>query len=391
MPITAYFDCFAGISGDMCLGALIDAGWPVERLQATIHALKLEGVSATIQRVTKHGISGTQVTINIPPNQPQRHLSDLESIIHSADLPAEVQTRALSVIRLLGEVESRVHNVPIDEIHFHEIGAVDTLVDIVGTITALHDLKVESIYSAPLPWSHGTINTAHGILPVPPPAVVALLQGLPVVGVDVEGEMVTPTGAALIRSLVQGFGTMPSGQIQRTGYGAGTRDWPDRANLLRIVIVESQGSGLTVETLAILSCNIDDMNPQWYGPLMQLLLDSGALDVWLTPVQMKKNRPGTVIDVLCKSPDAASLRDLLLHHTTTLGVRQQAVTRYAVDRQIETVQTEYGPVRVKVAFLPDGSRRSAPEHDDCAALAAQHGVPIREIWLAALQTFPESR
>ncbi len=391
MTVVAYLDCFAGISGDMCLGALIDAGWPEARLQATIHALKLEGVSATVQRVTKNGIGGTQVTINIPPDQPHRGLDDLEAILADSDLALGVQQQARTILRLLGQVESQVHGVPIDQIHFHEIGAVDTIVDIVGTVTGFHDLNVETITSAPLPWSHGTIKTAHGILPVPPPAVAALLQGLPVIGVDVEGEMVTPTGAALVRSLAQQIGSAPAMQVQRVGYGAGTREWPDRPNLLRLVLGERQNEKLTVEPLIILACNIDDMNPQWYGPLMQMLLDTCALDVWLIPVQMKKNRPATVIEVLCKPPDAPALRQLLLQHTTSLGVREQTVTRYSVERQIETVETAYGAVRVKVAFLSDGSRRAAPEHDDCVTRAAEAHVPIREVWLAAMQTFSEQQ
>lgn len=388
MTLLAYVDCFAGISGDMCLGALINAGWPVERLQTVIQALKLPDVSASVESVSKHGIAGTQVRIHSPSDQPHRGLNELGMIIKAAGLTEEIQRQAWAVLQALGEAESQVHGVPIEQIHFHEVGAVDTLVDIVGTVTALHDLNIDTVYSTPLPWSHGTIRTAHGILPVPPPAVAALLKGIPVVGVDVQGEMVTPTGAALVRTLAKDFVPMPALLIQRIGYGAGTREWPDRPNLLRVVIGQAEGQAaikeITTETLALLACNIDDMNPQWYGPLMQMLLDAHALDVWLTPVQMKKNRPGTVIQVLCQIPDAMQLRDLLLRHTTTLGVRQDTLTRYALNRQIQSVQTPFGPVRVKIAFLPDGTRRVMPEHDDCVVRASEHSVSIREVWLAAL-------
>jgi uncharacterized protein (DUF111 family) len=213
------------------------------------------------------------------------------------------------------------------------------------------------------------------------------MQGTPVVGANVVGEMVTPTGATLVRTLAKDYGPIPAMRVERVGYGAGQREWPDRPNLLRLVIGEDEGSGLTVEALTVLACNIDDMNPQWYGPLIQLLLDAHALDVWLTPAQMKKNRPATIIEVLCKTPDVNTLRDLLLRHTTTLGVRQYTVSRYSVDRRIETVPTPYGAVRVKIATLPDGSIKAAPEHDDCAARAVEQGVSVREVWLAALNAF----
>jgi pyridinium-3,5-bisthiocarboxylic acid mononucleotide nickel chelatase len=385
LTLIAYLDCFAGVSGDMMLGALIDSGWPLERLQTVIQQLKLDGTQATAEHVTKNSIHGVHVTINIPAEQPHRHYEDLAAIINAADLDGSIQTQALATLKLLGEAESTVHNIPFDQVHFHEIGAVDTLVDIVGTLVGLHDLGVETVHSAPLPWSTGTIRTAHGILPVPPPAAAALMQGLPVKGVAVEGEMVTPTGAVLVRTLAREFGPIPAMTLQRVGYGAGSRDWPDRPNLLRIAIGQQAESDLKVETLAVLACNIDDMNPQWYGPLMQQLLDAKALDVWLTPIHMKKNRPAILIEVLCQSPHADSLRLLLLRHTTTLGVREYPVTRYSIPRRIETVQTAYGPINVKIATLPDGTTKIAPEHDDCATAAAKASVSIRDVWLAALQ------
>ncbi len=390
MSLIAYLDCFAGISGDMLLGALVNVGWPIERLHDVVSRLKLEGVQVGVEHVTRNGICASQFTVNSPSDQPQRHYSDLAAIIQNADLSAEIQRQALSALRLLGEAESTVHHVPLEAIHFHEVGAVDTLIDIVGALVGLHEMNVEAVYSAPLPWSQGTVKTQHGVLPVPPPAVAVLLQGLPAVGVDVVGEMVTPTGAALVRTLAKGFGPIPSMRIDRVGYGAGQREWPDRPNLLRLVLGYAQGSaGLNVETLTVLACNIDDMNPQWYGPLVQTLLDAKALDVWLTPAQMKKNRPATVVEVLCNPSEAYALRDLLLRHTTTLGVREYPVTRYSLDRRIETVQTPYGLVRVKIATLPDGRMKAAPEHDDCVARAAERGVSVREVWLAALRTIEE--
>ncbi len=387
MTRLAYLDCFAGISGDMLLGALLDVGWPLERLQAVVAGLKLDGVQVTVEHVTQNGIYATQVKVISPSEQPQRGYNELAAIVQGAELPVPIQQQALAALRLLAETESTVHHIPVEQIHFHEVGAVDTLVDIVGALVGFHDLNINAVYSAPLPWSQGTVKTMHGMLPVPPPAVAILMQGIPVVGVNIVGEMVTPTGATLVRTLAEDYGPIPTMQIERVGYGAGQHDWPDRPNLLRLVIGQGEGTGLIVETLTVLACNIDDMNPQWYGPLVQTLLDAHALDVWLTPAQMKKNRPATIIEVLCKTPDVDNLRDLLLRHTTTLGVRQYTVSRYSLDRRIESIETVYGSVRVKVATLLDGSIKAAPEHDDCAARALVHRVSTREVWLAALDAF----
>ena len=384
----AYLDCAAGISGDMLLGALIDAGWPEQSLRELIAKLKIGDVQLKVDRVSKRGIAATQVEILSSPHQPHRRLHDLASIVTQADLPQSIRQRANSALQLLAEAESQVHGVPIERIHFHEVGAVDTIVDIVGAIVGFSDLKIEEVHSSALPWSRGSIKTEHGILPVPPPAVALLLRDVPVIGVDIEGETVTPTGATLARTITKQFGAMPAMKIARVGYGAGQRDWPDRPNVLRLTIGDSNdGPGLHVEQLIVLSCNIDDMNPQWYEPLMRLLNEAGALDVWLTPVQMKKNRPGTTIKILSQPNDVEALRTLLLRHTSTLGVRETPVTRHSLPREIDTVQTQYGPVRVKVATMPDGSRKASPEHDDCAARAAENGVAINLVWLAAISSF----
>ena len=387
----AYLDCAAGISGDMLLGALIDAGWPEDRLRQLIEKLKIGDVQLKVDRVSKRGIAATQVSIFSSPHQPHRGLHDLATIVLQADLPSSIQQRAISALQLLAEAESRVHGIPVERIHFHEVGAVDTIVDIVGALVGFSELKIEEVHSTALPWSRGTVKTEHGILPVPPPAVAFLLRDVPVVGVDIEGETVTPTGATLARTITKQFGTMPALKVERVGYGAGQRDWPDRPNVLRLTIGESSDSaGLHIEQLTVLSCNIDDMNPQWYDPLMKLLSEAKALDVWLTPVQMKKNRPGTVIEVLCRPDDVDTLRSLLLRHTSTLGVREASVTRHSLPREIHRVQTQYGAVRVKVATLPDGSQKASPEHDDCAGRAAEHGVTISVVWLAAVSAFGAS-
>jgi len=389
----AYLDCFAGISGDMLLGALLSAGWPVERLQDVIAQLKLGDVGLDVRRVSKHGVSATQVTIHSSPHQPHRGLKELSAIVLEASLPAQIQQRAFSALTWLAEAESEVHNVPVERIHFHEVGAVDTVVDIVGALVGFEELNIDSIYCSAVPWSRGTVKTEHGVLPVSPPAVALLLKGLPVVGVDIEGETVTPTGATLVRTIVKEFGPMPPMKVGAVGYGAGQSDWPDRPNVLRLTIGQAaeSASGLTVETLTVLACNIDDMNPQWYAPAMDAFQEAGALDVWLTPVQMKKNRPATIVEVLCRKDQANELRSLLLKHTTTLGVREHDVIRYSLDRTIQTVETEYGSVRVKLATLTDGSVKVAPEHDDCAARALEHGVTVSDVWIAAQQSYDQNK
>lgn len=389
MTRIAYLDCTVGISGDMLLGALIDFGWPEQNLRELIAKLKLGDVQLKVDRVSKRGIAATQVNILSSPDQPHRGLHDLASIVTQADLPNGIQERAISALTLLAEAESQVHGVPVDRIHFHEVGAVDTIVDIVGALVGFEQLNISEVHCGVLPWSRGTVKTEHGILPVPPPAVALLLRDVPIVGVDIDGETVTPTGATLARTLVKQFGTMPAMRVERVGYGAGRRDWPDRPNVLRLTIGDSAttSDGLIFEQLIVLSSNIDDMNPQWYEPLLKHLHEAGALDVWLTAVQMKKNRPGTLIEVLCRAGNAPSLREILLRHSTTLGVRETQATRYSLPRTGETIETKFGPVRMKVATLPDGTTKASPEHDDCAARAIEKGVSVGEVWLAAIRAW----
>jgi uncharacterized protein (TIGR00299 family) protein len=387
MTRIAYLEPFAGASGDMLLGTLIDAGWTLDGLQTIVDSFGIPDVTIQAEAVTRHHLAGTYVSVHAPEAQPLRHPADLIAIVQQAAVSEAVKQRAIAVIERLAAVEARVHGMPIDQVHFHEVGAVDTLVDIVGAIAGLEALGVEQVVSAPLPWSQGTIQIAHGDFPVPPPAVAALLEGFPVKGVAIEGEMVTPTGAALVTGLASAFGPIPDMTVERVAYGAGTREWPDRPNLLRLVLGESDHpkAGMQVETLTVLACNLDDMIPEWYGPLVETALESGALDVWLTPAHMKKGRPAVIVEVLCRPADAARLRDLLFDQTTTLGIREYPVTRYALPRAVQTVQTPYGAVRVKIGRPDSAAPKIAPEHDDCAARAAEHGVSVREVWLAAVQ------
>jgi pyridinium-3,5-bisthiocarboxylic acid mononucleotide nickel chelatase len=380
----AYLDCATGISGDMLLGALIDVGWPEQRLRELIGKLKIGDVQIRVDRVSKRGVAATQVNILSSPHQPHRGLHDLTTIVLNADLSPSIQQRAMAALQLLAEAESHVHGVPVDRIHFHEVGAVDTIVDIVGALAGFSELKIEGVHSSALPWSRGTVKTEHGVLPVPPPAVALLLRDVPVVGVDIEGETVTPTGAVLVRTITKQFGTMPAMTVERVGYGAGQRDWPDRPNVLRLTIGESSNSaGLHVEQLSVLSCNIDDMNPQWYQPVIKELNEAGALDVWLTPVQMKKNRPGVLLSVLCGRDEKEALLKLLFTETTTLGVRSYEVERRALRRSMARVETQYGPIDVKVAHLNGSVVNEMPEFEQCRAAAVKTGVPVKVVEDAA--------
>ncbi len=424
----AYFDIFVGVSGDMILGSLVDAGLPLEALQKTVAALGLaDAVSLQTEPVRKGALMGTKVTVvtHGEPDRPHAHLrtlhapqkpkaphtgefvrphahghgpvsqhehrtlADVVQIIDGADLPSPVREQAIAVFRRLAQAEARVHGMAPDEIHFHEVGALDAIVDIVGAVAGLHALGVTRVVASPVPLTHGYVDTAHGRLPVPAPATSLLLEGIPVRGLDLEAETVTPTGAALIATLADDFGPVPPMEVRRIGYGAGAMDLP-LPNLLRLWLGEAPAEeGWHVQPLVMLSTNVDDMPGEWFGPLFDRLLSAGALDVWFTPIQMKKGRPAVLITVLAPPEKKAAVRHLLLQETTTLGVREIPVQRWCVPRRIERVETPWGTVRVKVARLPDGSRRAVPEFDDCRLLAEEHRLPLMLVYTAALRAAHE--
>lgn len=385
----AYFDVSIGISGDMILGALVDAGLPLEVLRETVTLLGLaQEVEIAAWPARKGALTGTKVDVTCRTDRRahHRHLEDILSLIHEAALPPTVQEKAAIVFHRLAEAEAQVHGIPIEEVHFHEVGALDAIVDIVGTVAGLHALGVTRVVASPVPLSRGVVNSAHGRLPVPAPATVALLIGKPVRGLDLDVETVTPTGAALLTTLADEFGPIPAMTLQHVGYGAGTFDFP-MPNMLRVLLGTpiSAPAGLHRETLTLLSTNVDDMPGEWFGPLFEQLLEAGALDVWLTPIQMKKNRPAVMISVLAEPSVAPTLRSSLLRETTTLGVREETVTRWCLPREVRTVRTPWGEVRVKVASMPGGGEKISPEFEDCRRLAQANRVPLREVFLAALR------
>ena len=379
----AYFDLIAGASGDMMLGALIDAGLPEGKLRESLTALHLNDFELHVLKVSKNGFAATKVDVIVKDDVPERHLPEIEAIITASELTAQIQEQAIGIFRRLGEVEAHIHNTTLDKVHLHELGGVDTIVDVVGVLQGLQILGIEKIIVSAVPLGRGFVRGAHGQIPLPAPATVALLQGVPVIGSELEMELITPTGAVLLTSLAESFGQIPAMNLQGVGYGAGGRDLPI-PNLLRVFIGEQKQPDVgNLSTLVMLETNIDDLNPEIYEYVTKRLFEAGALDVFLTPIQMKKNRPATLLQVLAKPEEASKLRTILFEETTTLGVRQTLVQRYALNREIREVQTEFGMVRVKIAVLENGKIKSSPEYEDCHKLAKERNVSIREVYRAA--------
>ncbi len=491
---TAYFDCIAGASGDMILGALVGAGLPLATLKSRLDALHLVDFALRARRVAKNAFTATKVDVIVVDNVPERRLGDIIRVVTESDLDPKIKEKATAIFRKIGAAEAGIHGTSLDEVHLHELGGVDTIVDVVGALVGLDALGIERVVVSPIPLGRGFIKGAHGQIPLPAPATVALLKGVPIVGSPLQAETVTPTGAALLSSLADDFGPIPPMKLDSIGYGAGNRDFVI-PNVIRLLIGESleraarphththadqnhshdhthghthnhgeadthtgshphphaphdkahghedeteaahqhhhsyEDSGHThahphghdheieaaatvphhhersaddptphhshehgghythscmdVAQLKVLETNIDDLNPETYDHVMDALFDAGALDVFFAPIQMKKNRPATLVRVLCKPGDVTAMTTILFRETSTLGIREQTVERHALPRTIEHVDTPYGTVHVKVAQLGHGEVTSSPEHDDCRKLAEAHSVPLRVVTQAA--------
>lgn len=382
-----YFDYVAGASGDMILAALIAAGLDPNTLRKRLAGLHLRGFEIQVEQVQKSGIGATHVEVVVDDDAPERHLKDLVAVVEAADLPAHVIAKSVAILRRIGEVEAGIHGAQdADHVHLHELGGLDTLVDVVGAVLGIELLGVEKVVCSPIPLGRGFTQSAHGRIPLPAPATVALLRDAPIVGSPVEGETVTPTGAALLTALSASFGPVPPMILRTVGYGAGRKEWAI-PNVLRVLIGESAADagapGLLTETLAVLETNVDDLNPETYDYVMARLFGAGALDVFLAPIQMKKNRPGTLLSVLCRPADAPALSGILFSETSTLGVRRHDVLRTCLPRTVRTVETPYGPIRVKVGLWGE-QEKAAPEYEDCRRAAEAHAVPLREVYRAAL-------
>jgi pyridinium-3,5-bisthiocarboxylic acid mononucleotide nickel chelatase len=443
----AYLECFSGISGDMFLGALVDAGVSPRLLEDTVAALGL-GAKLEISRVVRSGISATKVDVwvegekDMPREEywakqnaahaaapalieasghhehPHEHghshshehthshtsagehaphthghthrgLNEIRKIISAAPISAQAKKTATSVFEALGAAEAKIHNVPVEEIHFHEVGAVDAIVDIVCAAVGAEALAVAEFVCSPVNVGGGTVHCAHGTFPVPAPATLELLREAPVYSSGVQAELVTPTGAAIVKTLVRRFEAFPPMQVERAGYGAGSRDFERNPNVVRLVIgdVAKPLDKVNSETISVLEANIDDLNPQVFGYVLDRLLQEGALDVFGVPVQMKKNRPGTLLTVLCKSEDAGKLTQLIFAETTTLGVRQRQEVRQTLARRWENVRTQWGEVRIKIASMNGTVTNYAPEYEDCRRIAAEHHVPLKTVMQEATRAY----
>lgn len=421
----AYLDGFSGISGDMFLGALVDAGVSFELLQETVAALHV-GATLEMSRVDRGGISATKldVLVNGQKDLPReefwateqahlhngsshghehasdrkkrhshgRHLAEILKVIATAPISDSAKHTASDIFCALGEAEAKIHNVEVEKVHFHEVGAADAIVDIVCATVGAEALAVDRFVCSPLNVGGGTVNCAHGVMPVPAPATLELLKGIPVYSGEVQKELVTPTGAAIVRVLAASFGPRPAMLTEKIGYGAGARDFAGHSNVLRLTIGEVVESGVhsnqsTLEEIVVLEANLDDLNPQIIGYTMDRLLAEGALDAFTTPVQMKKGRPGTLLTVLAKTQDEAKLRGILFYESSTLGVRSRREQRHSLVRRHETVQTQWGEVRIKVGSMGGPDSNTAPEYEDCRRIASEHKVALKTVMQESLRLY----
>jgi len=375
----AYLDCFSGISGDMLLGALIDAGLPQAELEAALAGLDLKGYRLEITSTTQSSLQATRVNVQTEENQPHRHLGDIADILTRSRLEPPVREKAMAVFQCLAEAEASVHGCRPDEVHFHEVGAVDAIVDIVGTISGFHLLGINRIACSPLPMPRGWTTCAHGELPIPAPAVCALLQGLPVCGDNAGHELVTPTGAALVRVLAEEFGSVPPMRLTRTGYGAGSLARPDgRPNLLRLLTGESFAAA-EAQLVEVIETALDDWSPETWPHVAGKLLDNGALDVHLVPVHMKKGRPGFLLRIVCEPAHAEAAKIIVLSETTAIGLRSHVEQRRTMPRETVQVETRWGTVLAKRIILPNGPVIT-PEYEECRRMAAEHNLSLRQVY-----------
>lgn len=387
MSRVAYLDCVGGLAGDMLLAALLDAGAELETLRGVPRALGIENLEIDVERVERQGIGALHLRIDAPADGDHRSYADIRDLVANAELPERARARALAAFARLAEVEGGIHGVPPDDVHFHELGSLDTLVDVCGAFVLFEELGVERVACSPLPFARGLVDAAHGILPLPAPATLGLLEGAALVGVDTEAELVTPTGAAIAATAVDAWGSLPALTLERVGYGAGTKELVDRPNVVRVVL------GSEPQRLApvvVLETNLDDLSPELVPDAVERCFEAGALDVWVVPVQMKKGRPGVVLSVLARPEAEAAVARVLLQETTALGVRVSRLERYELDREERVVDVTGGNVRVKLGLLDGRVVNVAPEHDDCAAVAKATGRSVKSVWAEALAQAQDS-
>lgn len=377
-----HFDMIGGISGDMALASLTGLGAPLAALNEALGGMGLGKIRVAVEPVEVNGIGAFSLTVEFPKEQVHRTLADILKLLSSAKIPPSAHARAEAIFRRLAEAEGRVHRMPPERVSFHEVGAVDSIADIVGVSLALDYLRPDLVTSSPALLGRGLVKSRHGELPLPAPATVELLRGVPSRGVDIEAELTTPTGAAIVATQVGNFCAWPDGAIAGVGYGAGSRSLTDRPNLLRAVLVEQKPAGSGEEILV--EANLDTMNPEHFEYLIERLLEAGALDVWLQPIIMKKSRPGVVLSFLCDSGRCATLEQITFAESNTIGLRRQNIIRHKLAREIIPVETPYGPVRVKVAGENGSTFSIAPEYEDCRRIAREKNLPLKTVYQAAV-------
>lgn len=373
-----YFDAFSGVAGDMVLGAFVDAGFPISILRREIKKLGLGGYSINISKKNRHSIAGTDLSVVVSREPDFKNYSEIEKLIRKSGLSDNVKATALKIFSILADAEAKVHKRKKADVHFHEIGGIDSIIDIVGSAAALDHFGFEKIYSSPLPVTRGQVKCAHGWIPVPAPATLEILKGVPVVGQNVDGEIVTPTGAAILKAVCDGFCSLPLRKIEKSGYGFGDRIIEGRMNALRIMIGEGH-------PLIVIEANIDDMNPEHYPYIIEKVIGSGAVDAAVFPAIMKKGRPGNMIQVLCEDGGRNRIIDLIMKETTTFGVRYFPIEREMLEREIVKVKTKLGDVRVKVGRYKEGTVTVSPEYSDCQKIAKKRKVPLKEVYRQAIK------
>ena len=378
-----YYDCFAGISGDMNLGALVDLGVEAAFLEQELGKLNIEGFRLDVEPGMRKGISGTKVTVVIenPDNEKHRHLRHIEELINMSTLSDVIKKKALAIFYLVADAEAKVHNISREKVHFHEVGALDSIADIVGAAICQEALEVDEIYSSPVQLGGGFVKCAHGMMPVPAPATAEIIKDMPVKSGMVDYEATTPTGAAILAATVGHFTSSMDMRVLKTGYGIGQKDG-DIPNVLRVYLAESDHADMgdvKTEEAVILECNIDDMKPEWFTHVQALLFDAGAADVYMTPIVMKKSRPANMLSVLCHGDVAGQIREIILTETSTIGLREYRVSKHILRREIKTVETRFGSVEVKRSFFKGRLVNEKPEFEHCRQLALKHKVSLEEV------------
>ena len=381
----AYFDCFSGISGDMTVGALLDAGLKIDTLEKELKKLGLSGYQLEVNKVVKKGISATQFKVKIKEEGVHRRFKDILDILEKSKLDEEVKKETEKIFFNIAQAESKIHRKDIDKIHFHEIGGLDSIIDITSAVIGIKTLGIEEIHSSALPVGKGFVKCAHGVIPVPAPATLELLKNIPIYSGGIEGEMITPTGAGIISTLAKSFGERPLMKIERTGYGAGEKEFTI-PNILRVSIGEkilkdeNLKDGYLSDEAVLIESNIDDMSPEFYDYIMEKLFSQGALDVFLTPIQMKKNRPAHMLSIIVYEQNLKEILEVLFSESTTLGVRIREVKRLRLVQQNFITDTKYGKIKVKVGIFKEEIKNIAPEYEDCKKMAKQHKVPLKEVY-----------